>query len=144
MAAKRKRKAKPKAKRGPGQPTKYRPRFCQRVIELAREGYSVAELAADLDVSIQSLYEWKEPHPAFSEAMTRAGQLSLAWWEKQARENLVSEQGRALNATLWSKYLAANHPDPYRETKAIQLTGKDGGPIETLQHLVESVEDEDE
>ena len=124
------RKKKPAAKkRGRGQPTKYRPEFCERVVELAKGGLGVAELGAALNVSERVLYDWKEAHPDFLQAMTHARSFSKAWWETKAREGIVTEGGKAINAALWGKIMSCRFPDDYREKHHLEHTGAGGGPI---------------
>lgn len=114
-----------------GRPTSYRPEYCERVIEMGEQGYSVVEMAAELGVNRSSLEaEWPEKHPSFSEAFTQARQKSQAWWERQGRENVVMEPGKGtFNASMWSRSMAARFPRDWRESKDVQLTGKDGGPV---------------
>src|SRR5690242_11531333 len=71
-----------------GRPTNYRPEYCERVIELGNKGYSVAMLIADIGAgSRQTISQWVKAHPDFSDAMARARDLALAWWERTGLEN---------------------------------------------------------
>lgn len=110
-----------------GRPPKYEPSMCERVLELGREGCSRAEIAAELDISRQTFYRWEHEHPDFSDAIQRAHDLSLAWWEKQGRTNIA---GKDFNAGLYKQCMSGRFPaEPYRER--VEHTGRDGGPIET-------------
>lgn len=110
-----------------GRPSKYDPAFCERVIENGRLGYSKAELAADLDVTRATMDSWTESHPEFLNAVQRAHELSLAWWEAQSRSNLATS---GFQAALWGKAMSGRFPkEPYRERT--ELTGKDGGPVQS-------------
>jgi hypothetical protein len=68
-----------------GRPTDYDPAFCERVIELGREGASKAEMSAELGCARSTFALWEEAHTEFSEAVKEAVNLSQAWWEKQGR-----------------------------------------------------------
>lgn len=109
---------------GRGRPTKYKPHFCDKVIEFGKEGMSNAEMAGELGVTRNTLFTWANEHPDFLHAFTRARELSLAWWEAQARKGLVSANGVSLNASLWSRSMAARFPTEYTERK--DLTSSDG------------------
>ena len=113
-------------------PTTYKPEYCEQVIELGRQGMSVVEMAADLGVHRETLEEnWPAAHPEFSEAFTRAKVLSQAWWERQGRLNLLLAPGvGTFNGSVWSRSMAARFPRDWREQKGVELSGKDGGPID--------------
>jgi hypothetical protein len=113
-------------------PSTYLPEYCEKVIELGAQGMSVVEMAAEIGVHRETLEEnWPAAHPEFSEAFTRARVLSQAWWEKQGRVNLLLPPGAgAFNSSVWSRSMAARFPKDWRESKGVELTGKDGGPVE--------------
>ena len=102
---------KPKPKRRPatatpkakgGRPSDYRPGHCATVIELGREGKSRAQIAAALDVARQTIADWEKRHPQFLDAMTRAHDLALAWWEDQGQTGIWSAPlGRTLNSAAY-------------------------------------------
>ncbi|MGV4799108.1 hypothetical protein ACSMEB_08435 [Stenotrophomonas maltophilia] len=110
-----------------GRPSEYRPEYCAKVMELGREGKSVVQMACAIDVVRDTLYQWSKDHPEFSDAFTRARQLSQDWWETQAQCGLTADR---FNASLWSRSMAARFPEDYQERKGIELTGSNGGPVE--------------
>lgn len=117
-----------------GRPTDYDPAFCERVIGLGKQGKSRAEIASALDCSRTTLAAWERQHPDFLNALKRANDESLAWWEGKARGGIA--QGSKFNSALWAKSMSGRFPnEPYRER--VQLTGKDDGPIQhvDLSHL---------
>lgn len=107
-----------------GRPTAYRPEMCDRIKELGAEGYSVAEMAADIGVTRKTMYQWAEEKQEFSDAFTHAKELSLSWWEAQARIGLYNRDGVSLNASLWSRSMAARFPADYTEKR--DLVSSDG------------------
>jgi hypothetical protein len=108
-----------------GRPTKYDPAMCDIVVQCGAEGMGRYEIAAELDVSLQTMVAWEEEHPAFLSATTRARQLSQAWWEKQGRKGIWS---RDFNAPAYSLQVRNRFPADWRDKH--ELTGSDGGPIE--------------
>ena len=118
-----------------GRPTLYRPEYCERVIELGRKGKSPAQIAADLDVARATLVLWAEAHPEFMAAFTRARDLAQAWFEDKGQEGMFIP---GFNASLWSKQVSSRYPDDYTERQKRELTGAEGGPVETVTtiHLV--------
>jgi hypothetical protein len=58
---------------------------------------------------------------------------------------MIEEQGAAkLNASIWSRSMAARFPRKYRESIKQEITGSDGGPLqiqEVKRVIVDSSED---
>ena len=106
-----------------GRPRDYRPEYCEQVIELGRLGKSVVQMACALDVHKDTLYEWVKVHPDFSDALTRAKQLSQDWWETKGQDGLTTP---GFNASLWSRSMAARFPDDYTERQKRELAGANG------------------
>jgi hypothetical protein len=114
-----------------GRPTKYEERFCEEVVNCGKQGMSRAEMAAHFEVTRETLNEWAKAHAEFSDAVTRATEFSLAWWEQQGRENLKTA---SFQSALYGRAMSGRFPaEPYRER--VEHTGKDGGPIDTRQTL---------
>ena len=113
-----------------GRPSSYDPAYCEQVVELGKQGASVVEMAAEIGVCRATLEEnWPAAHPEFLEAFTRAKLHSQAWWEKTGRVGMIEN---SINASIWSRSMAARFPRDWREVKGTELTGKDGGAIETV------------
>lgn len=102
-----------------GRPSKYEPAFCDAVMAAGKEGQSKAEIAATLDVTRETLNEWAKVHPEFSDALHRAQEYSLAWWEGRARQNLTTT---GFQAGLWKQAMSGRFPaEPYRERQEVNL-----------------------
>lgn len=71
-----------------GRPTKYDASYCERVVELMYEGYSIEEVAHEMQIGLSTFYVWKEQHPDFREAVTVGEEFSLGKWKAWGRENL--------------------------------------------------------
>jgi len=119
-----------KEKRPVGRPTKYKPEYCERVIEMAREGRGWADYAASFEVDRASLYDWADNYEDFSTALKRAKVLEQQWWEDQARTNL---KNREFNANLWRTSAQARFREDYTERKETAVTGANGGAIQVEQ-----------
>lgn len=121
-----------------GRPTDYRPEMCETVIACGREGKSKAEIAAALDVTRETIYEWAKRHPDFSDALHRAHDLSLAWWEEKSRTGL--EKGSSFNAALWKQAVSGRFPlEPYRERAEVSGPGGGAIPVHNLADKVGSL-----
>lgn len=118
-------------------PSDYRPEFCDLLPELGRQGKSVVQIACALDVHKDTIYEWVKVYPEFSDAFTRARQLSQDWWESKGQAGLDSG---GFNASLWSRSMAARFPDDYTERTKRELTGKDGKDLVPAKVVYEIVD----
>jgi transposase len=118
------------AKRPVGRPTLYDPAYCDKVVKLGRIGKSVEQIAAILDVSLRTMYSWRDAHEEFLHALDDAKTYEQAWWEEQASSYMVeNKESDRLNATLWSRSMAARFPKKYRESTKQEITGAEGMPL---------------
>jgi hypothetical protein len=111
-----------------GRPSSYDPAFCQRVVELGEQGKSAAQMAAALRVAKSTIYLWAQEHPEFSDAFTLARTLSQAWWEDKGQAGLETP---GFQSSLWAKSVSARFPEDYTERNKTELTGAEGGPIQS-------------
>ena len=117
-------------KRPVGRPTLYNPKYCEEVVTLGRIGKSVEQIAANLNVSLRTMYSWRDAHEEFLHALDDAKTYEQAWWEEQASAYMVeNKESDRLNATLWSRSMAARFPKKYRESTKTEITGADGAPL---------------
>lgn len=94
-----------------GRPSKYKPEYCQKLIEHCSEGLSFESFAGLLKINIDSIHEWSKKHPEFSDAKRIASNISRLWWERQGIDGLweVTEyddrgkplKTKKLNSTVW-------------------------------------------
>jgi hypothetical protein len=95
----------------PGRPTKYKPEYDQEIYRLCLLGLPDKKLAEYLDISEDTLHEWKKVYPSFSESI-REGRVKAdgsvahslreraegySWMEEtpiKVKEIFYDEQGR--------------------------------------------------
>jgi Homeodomain-like domain len=106
-----------------GRPTDYRAEFCERVIELGKEGKSHAQIAAELGVSRRVLYDWQEKYPEFLHSIMEARDYAQAWFENIAQNNLLSPVP-GFSASLWAKQVSCRFPDDYTDKTKQEQTVK--------------------
>ena len=91
--------------------SKYKPEFCEQLIEHMSKGYSYESFASKAKVYRTTLYDWENSHPEWCEAKEEAFLQCLLWWESQGIEGLWSEteynekgkptKSKSINSTLW-------------------------------------------
>ena len=126
-----------KAKRGRpknkvGAPTKYDPVFADIVPELFVNGASVQEVATELGVHIDTLYDWGHRHREFAEAMAKGKQLSEAWWLRQGRKRLGAKE---LNAKLYQLHMINRFTWQTRGERELSAGGS-SEPVEVCFALI--------
>jgi len=109
-----------------GRPSEYRPEFCEKVVVLGEKGYSKAMIAGELGVVRMTLDVWCKEWPLFNDAMDRAREASLSWWEAQGNAGIWS---REFNANAYRLQVLNRFPADWRERT--EISGPGGGPIET-------------
>lgn len=104
-----------------GRPTKYKPEYCNLIIEIGESGGWLSEMAEACDVHRSTMDEWAANHPEFSEALSRAKQKAQAWFEREGRFGLTADK---FNSALWQKQMSARHPGEYTEKRDISHKGE--------------------
>lgn len=74
-----------------GRPTKYNEDYGYKVVELMKEGCSIAEICLELDICKQTFYNWCEENKEFLDAKKKGQFFSEGWWMKQGRINLMNK-----------------------------------------------------
>ena len=111
-----------------GRPSTYDPAYCKQAVDFLAQGYSITAFAGSIGVSRQTVYQWAEDHPEFSDALNTARAVSALWWENRLRDVAETNEGNATAAIFGLKNRAA---DEWRDKQHTELTGADGGPINT-------------
>lgn len=82
-----------------GRPTKYKPEYCQMLVEHMKQGFSFECFGAVIDCSEDALYDWKNLHKEFSEAYKKGRMYSMKFWEDLGV--VGTTEGNHFNATSW-------------------------------------------
>ena len=113
-----------------GRPTLFDPSYCDKVVELGALGKSLEQISSNLGVSCRVLYDWRDKYPEFLRALEQAKEAEQTWWEDQAQAYMLEHKDAAkLNASIWSRSMAARFPKKYRESVKQEITGENGAPL---------------
>ena len=104
-----------------GRPTDYRPEYCERVVEMGKEGRSMCQMASRLDVARATLIEWGEVHTEFSTALQRARSDAQDWWESRGQEALGADK---FQSSVWKTSMQARFREDYTERKDHTVKGE--------------------
>lgn len=116
-----------------GRPSSYSEDYCAQVLGWGEDGKSITWMAAQLDVSRDTIYEWAKVHAEFSDALARARAKAQAKWEDMGESGLYMKE---FQGATWVKSMAARFPDDWREKSETTLsgTGKGGAIIVATDH----------
>ena len=134
-----------------GRPSKFKPAFIEQAEKLCRLGATDIEIADFFEVDVRTLYRWKGEQEEFCQALKAGKDVSDERVERSlfARANGYEHDEvdiRVLNGEIMQTpirkfyppdttaaifWLKNRKPERWRELKALELTGKDGGAVET-------------
>lgn len=77
-----------------GRPSKYKPEYCEMLLAHMDQGYSIESFAGVVDVCKDTVFEWINVHPDFSDAVKKGKAKSQLRWEEVGREMMM---GRVQN-----------------------------------------------
>lgn len=105
-----------------GQPTKYKPEYCQQLEKHMGLGYSFEAFASKLDVDRQTLYNWCVMHPEFKEAKDKGTEKSRYRLERNLMRTARTGKGNVI-ASLFM--LKNRFPNEWRDRKEVELQKND-------------------
>jgi hypothetical protein len=150
-----------------GRPSKYEPEFAAQAEKLCRLGATDAELADFFEVSVRTLHRWKIENEGFCHSLKSAkaeadDRIERALFARASGFEYIEQQAIKIrtgegtaervevvevervappDTTAAIFWLKNRRPEQWRESKAVELTGKDGGAIQTdNKWIVEVVE----
>jgi hypothetical protein len=145
----------PEGKEKPGRPTAYRAEYATQAGKLCKLGATDADLAAFFEVSLRTIANWKSQHEEFLHALKLGKEEADARVERSLFHKAVGYEQEAVkifmpagaaepvyapytervapDTTAAIFWLKNRRPDLWRDRSQIEHTGKDGGPIETVE-----------
>lgn len=145
------------SKKKVGRPSKFDEALTEKIIGLAKEGKTDAEIAELIGVTERTFYLWKRSKPEFFQALkegksvaddlvvTALFRRAVGYSHKESK--VVSTEGGAevvevikhyppdpVSAIYW---LNNRQPEQWRNAHRLEHTGKNGGPIESVSLTLE-------
>lgn len=87
-----------------GRPDKYKPEYCELLIEHMGKGFSYDCFSASIPESVtpQTVYAWEKKYPEFFEAKVKAFAENKKFWEQKGLEGLWNQTGvKTFNQKVW-------------------------------------------
>lgn len=101
-----------------GRPTDYKPIFVKRVKRYGKMGYTLAQIARELDTHRGVLWEWAQRHEDFADAIMCAREWRQAFVEDLAQE--IVDGKRAANRASMVQWMARPMSDYSEKTMVSQ------------------------
>ncbi len=100
----------------PGPVSKYKPEYCQALLQVAEEGGHIAAMRAALGgISKDTWYRWQEDHPEFKHAVEHAKLLSQVFYEKLGLKGIQGDV-RYFNAATYALVMHNKFEDDYKKS----------------------------
>lgn len=106
-----------------GAPTRYDPKYCDMVIERAKNGKSFESFGSEVHCHRDTLYEWIKVHPEFSDAKKIAEQYLLDFYEEATRNAAVG----IVPAPLPGSNVIVTRPNGRLLELCLKIHGKQAG-----------------
>ena len=101
-----------------GRPTKYRPEFCQMLVNHMADGGSFEGFAGKIRVSWEALYDWIEKHPEFLQAKKEGFTASKEFWEQTMADQARGKINGSSTALIFA--LKNRFPKDYRDRTEVK------------------------
>ena len=105
-----------------GRPTKYRSAMCDAVVEMGKAGKTLTQMACALDITMETMNQWRKSKPDYSDAIKRALQHSLAHWEEMGQQGCMGAID-GFNATSYVWQTKNRFPEAYRDKHEVEHSG---------------------
>lgn len=100
--------------------SKLKPKFCDEVIKLGKQGKSPAQMASHFGVSRNTIDNWALTDERFAAAYAVAMAHCQAWWEDQGQAGLFLDK---FNAAVWKKSVESRFKSDYTERQELKHEG---------------------
>lgn len=98
---------------------KYNQKMCKKAIEVLKGGESLAAVCCELGIGRSTLYEWKQKHPEFSEALEMGLQYSQRIWEQIGKDGIIGNYDK-FNGAPWMFTMKNRFREDYKEDKDVK------------------------
>ena len=103
-----------------GRPTKYKPEYCQQLIEHMALGLSYECFGAVIDVSLSTTQRWEGLHEEFSVAKIKGFHKSRLFYERLGRQALLGNIPN-FNTTIWIFNMKNRFPNEWRDRHDVAI-----------------------
>lgn len=121
-----------------GRPTKYKPEYCEMLIEHMANGLSFESFAGLISVNLDTLYEWDKVQTAFSEAKKAGFEANRLFYERAGVQQVLTGQG---SATALIFNLKNRFPKQWRDKQEVDTTHTINGTPQVQVYIPQNQRD---
>jgi len=110
---------------------KYRPEYCDLLIQFGERGESVVAFCAEIGVSANAFYDWRKKYPKFNQAAEISKTKACAFWERlgvniMLNEPLTKNSKRTGDRAVWMFFMKNRFKEFGYNTDLPQSNQSDG------------------
>lgn len=135
-----------------GRPSKYKPEFADQAAKLCALGATDQEIADFFEVDVRTVYRWKADEEAFCQALKTGKAVAderverslymkaIGYEQDEVKIFMPANSPQPVYAPFRAKiapdttaaifWLKNRRPEEWRDNKGVELTGKNGGPVQ--------------
>ena len=102
---------------------KYKPEFCDKLIDWMSKGYSYSAFAGEIDVCRETINNWETQHPEWKKAKKTAFAKCLKWWESAGMSGMTGNI-KGFNASVWIFSMKNRFKEDYADIISIEDPSK--------------------
>ena len=104
-----------------GRPTKYKPEYCEKLIEHMSQGLSFESFAGEVNVSRSTIYLWADEHPDFSDAKSIGASKCENLWEKVLVKTTLGQMNAHPTLLMFNMKCRFGWREPENEQKEFSV-----------------------
>ncbi len=109
-----------------------------QICDMGRLGYSRTQIAAEIDIAIETLEGWESDYAIFAEGLIRAETFARAWWESLGQKLARDGGGQA---STYSFVMKNRYPEDFRDTTDRRLTVATSVESEALNAAIKALDE---
>lgn len=107
-------------------PSKYKPEYCDQLIEHMKQGKALKSFGAEVNVTEATLHAWKKKYPEFDEAHQLGTSHHYKFFEQMGLNALVHGKQMKVEVGLWYIFMKNIHNWSDRQQQDISIKSATG------------------
>jgi hypothetical protein len=116
--------------------SEYKSEYCDIAVKVLASGESLAAICDEIDICRATLYNWRDAHPEFAQAIKKGLQKAQRDWERIGRDGVMGNIDK-FAASTWIFTMKNRFRDDYAEDKSESKSISDSIVEKLIDKLVE-------
>jgi hypothetical protein len=105
-------------------PSAYKPEYCELVVELLKDGGSLAVFRAHVGIGKSTMHLWRKQHPEFEHACQLAQDHAQLWWEDIAQTAVTKGAPKGASPVILAGLYNRGHREEWSNKQEVEQTVK--------------------